>query len=129
MQLEHVAIWAKDIDVLKTFYERYFYARSNTRYVNESKKFSSYFLTFDSGARLEIMQMPTVLEAKGSQDEQYLGYVHLAFSVGSKEKVDELSTQLKAEGYQLLDGPRTTGDGYYESVVLDPEGNRIEITI
>lgn len=114
---------------LKTFYERYFQATANAKYSNSKKGFSSYFLRFHTGTRLEVMQMDSVKEGKGEDVEQFLGYAHLAFSVGSTQKVDDLTSLLKEEGFQVIDGPRRTGDGYYESVVLDPEGNRIEITV
>ena len=129
MKIEHIALWAKNIDNLKSFYEKYFHAKSNNKYSNPSKKFSSYFLSFDSGTRLEIMQMPSVSASKGNSYDQFLGYTHLAFSVGSEEKVNALTSKLADDGFKVLDGPRRTGDGYYESVVLDPENNRIEITI
>lgn len=129
MNIEHIALWATDLEKLKTFYETYFGASANTKYVNPQKQFSSYFLRFDSGTRLEIMHNPTILDRKNDWQLQFTGYAHLAFSVGSKDKVDALTQQLAAAGYDVLDGPRTTGDGYYESVVLDPENNRVEITV
>lgn len=129
MKIEHVAIWAKDIEKLRNFYVRYFGARSNEKYTNDDTKFISYFLCFDSGARLEIMQMPSVPETANDPYRQFTGFVHIAISVGSREKVDQLSSALYRDGYQVLDGPRETGDGYYESVVLDPENNRLEITV
>lgn len=129
MKIEHAALWSKDIENLKIFYEKYFNAKSNSKYQNPQKNFSSYFLSFDSGARLEIMQMPSVTTLKSDPQTPLLGYAHLAFSVGSGEKVDDLTSQLAADGFEVLDGPRRTGDGYYESVVLDPDNNRIEITI
>lgn len=128
MKIEHVAIWAKDIEALKSFYEKYFNARSNDKYANPAKGFSSYFLGFASGARLEIMQMDSVPDSTNDPYDQFTGLIHLAFSVGTEEKVDSLTEQLKDDGFEVLDGPRKTGDGYYESVVLDPEKNRIEIT-
>ena len=128
MNIEHVAIWSQDIERLKAFYERYFGARSNGRYTNAKKGFSSYFLSFDSGARLEIMQMDTVPLSKDDPYRQFTGLIHLAMSVGSEATVDRLTAQLAEDGFEVLDGPRTTGDGYYESVVFDPEQNRIEIT-
>ena len=128
--LEHMAIWVKDIERMRSFYETYFGAEANRKYVNEKKQFQSYFLTFSSGARLELMQRMDIQSSKGEEPEQeFLGYAHLAMSVGSKEAVDELTHRLMQDGYQRLDGPRYTGDGYYESVILDVEGNRIEITI
>jgi lactoylglutathione lyase len=129
MRIEHVAIWARDIEKLKAFYEKYFNAKSNPIYRNDSRQFSSYFLCFDSGARLEIMHMPAVSIKDRDSDEQFEGFVHLAFSTGSEEKVRKLTERLSRDGYKVLDGPRKTGDGYYESVVLDPENNRVEITL
>lgn len=129
MKIEHVAIWAKDIEKLRSFYEQYLGATPNEKYTNCDKAFSSYFLSFDSGARLEIMQMPSVPETANDSRKQFTGIIHIAISVGSVEKVDSLTSELSRDGYQVLDGPRKTGDGYYESVVLDPENNRVEITV
>ena len=129
MRIEHVAVWVGDLEVVAAFYERYFGAVRNEKYHNPGKGFSSYFLTFSSGARLKLMHN-TALELSASEaGSQRLGWTHLAFSVGSEAKVDALTTQLKADGFPVLDGPRRTGDGYYESVALDPEGNRLEITV
>jgi len=128
IQIEHVAIWTTDLERLKTFYETYFLACSGNKYVNESKQFESYFLEFASGARLEIMTMPEVPETKNDALKQFTGITHIAFSTGSDDQVDLLTRRLDQDGYSVVDGPRRTGDGYYESVVLDPDGNRIEIT-
>ena len=125
MHIDHVAIWTRDLDRLKEFYETYFLASVGPRYVNSKKQFESIFLSFESGIRLELMQMPTVVETTGA----FSGYSHLAISVGTKEDVDTLTARLKADGYRVIDGPRWTGDGYYESSVLDCDGNPIEITI
>ncbi|MBL0743211.1 VOC family protein [Chryseolinea lacunae] len=128
MKIEHLAIWSKDIDNLKEFYVRYFDAVANEKYINPKKNFHSYFLSFSEGCRLELMQMPGI--AAGPDDgKQWMGIAHFATSVGSKENVDALTERLRKDGYSIAGEPRTTGDGYYESVVLDPEGNRIEITI
>lgn len=129
MKIEHIAIWSKDIKRLKSFYETYFDARSNDGYINQAKGFSSYFLTFESGARLELMQNNSIPDSANDSHEQFTGYIHMAFSTGAETAVDELTSRLKKDGFELLDGPRRTGDGYYESVVLDPDGNRIEITV
>jgi lactoylglutathione lyase len=129
MRIEHIAIWAKDIEQLKTFYSTYFSGTAGEKYVNSKKHFESYFLSFESGPRLEIMQMPGIKERNGSSTDQFIGLIHLAINVGSKEKVDTLTEKLRTDGYEIVGEPRTTGDGYYESVVLDPEQNRIEITI
>lgn len=129
MKIEHVAIWTKDLERLKKFYEKYFEASSNKLYTNQKKKFKSYFLSFDSGARLEIMQRPDIESARKSPEKESYGYAHLAIFVGSEEKVNGLTEILRNDSFPILDGPRRTGDGYYESVVSDPDGNRIEITV
>lgn len=129
MKIEHIALWADDIEALKSFYVKYFDAKAGRRYSNPAKAFSSYFLGFDSHTRLEIMQSPSVTGRKNSPYGQTPGYAHIAFSVGSEDKVNALTRWLAQDGFEILDGPRRTGDGYYESVVLDPENNRIEITV
>lgn len=126
MKIEHVAIWVKDLEGMKTFYERYFNGRANEKYYNKAKEFESYFIQFDSGARLEIMRRSGV--DKPCQDER-LGWAHIAFSLGSREAVDQLTARLSGDGFRLFNGPRVTGDGYYESVIEDPEGNLIELTV
>lgn len=127
MKIEHIAIWTKDLEAMKSFYQTYFNAASNDKYVN-SKGFSSYFLSFNDGARIELMKMDSIPESKDDIYQQFTGLIHLAFSVGSEEKVNEMTARFREDGFEVLDGPRRTGDGYYESVVLDPEGNRLEIT-
>jgi lactoylglutathione lyase len=127
MKIEHVAIWTNDLERMRTFYETCFGATAGPRYHNPAKQFSSYFLSFDGGARLELMQIPDLPGGAGSAHA--IGYAHLALSVGSQTAVDTLTARLQADGTPILDGPRTTGDGYYESVIADPDGNRIEITI
>ena len=129
MRIEHIAIWTHDLERLRHFYETYFGATANAKYVNPRKQFESYFLTFADGARLELMQRPDVPSSKNEVEQQFTGYIHLAYSTGSREAVDALTERLRADGYRILDGPRTTGDGYYESTTLDPDGNRIEITV
>ena len=128
MRIEHIAIWTKELERLKQFYMTYFGAQAGEKYVNPNHQFESYFLAFESGARLEIMRMPTVPDTLNDPMKQFTGFIHLALSVGSKEAVDALTAQLKNDGYAVMDGPRHTGDGYYESCVLDPDGNRLEIT-
>lgn len=128
MKIEHIAIWTQNLERLKVFYVTYFNARTDEKYVNPAKGFESYFLHFSSGARLEIMFLPKV-ENSADLPEYQMGLTHLAFSVGSKERVDSLTQELQAAGYTVSSAPRTTGDGYYESIILDPDGNRIEITI
>ena len=129
MRIEHIAIWVKDLEKQKAFYEKFFHAKTGEKYVNSLKNFQSYFLSFDGGARLELMQKPGIPDNANEVASQNIGLIHFAISVGSKEKVDQLTDELKKSGFTILDGPRTTGDGYYESVALDPESNRIEITI
>lgn len=129
MRIEHIAMWVQDLEKQKHFYQKYFGARPGEKYFNPKKNFQSYFLSFESGCRLELMSKPEIPIDQNDRMTQHLGLIHFAISVGSKEKVDLLTQQLKDDGFQLLDGPRTTGDGYYESVILDGEGNRIEITI
>lgn len=120
-------MYVNNLEATKEFFVKYFDATSNDGYHNKTTDFRSYFLTFDDGARLEIMTRPNMVDDEKSL--QRTGFIHLAFSVGSKEKVDELTTRLKEDGYEVISGPRTTGDGYYESCVVAVEGNQIEITI
>jgi lactoylglutathione lyase len=129
MRIDHLAIWTNDLEKMRVFYETYFHARAGARYRNNSKEFESYFLSFDEGFRLELMHKPGILTKGTSTSLEYIGFAHFAIAVGSKEKVDALTEKLFSDGYPIIGEPRTTGDGYYESVVLDPEGNRIEITI
>ena len=127
MRIEHLAIWVKDLETMKVFYEPYFEAIAGNKYHNPTKKFTSYFLGFKEGPRLELMHRPDIAELANSHKE-HMGFIHFALTVGSKKKVDLLTEQLREDGYEIVGEPRTTGDGYYESVVLDPENNRIEIT-
>jgi lactoylglutathione lyase len=128
MKLDHVAIWAADIERMRTFYETYFDARSNSKYANERKRFTSYFLTFPGGGRLELMHRPDIQRIPDlPSTREFIGYAHLGVEVGSRAAVDALTRRLQGDGFPLLDGPRQTGDGYYESMVADPEGNRIVI--
>ncbi|WP_439022070.1 VOC family protein [Bacillus thuringiensis] len=126
MKIEHVAIWVNDLEGMRDFYKQYFGGEENSLYHNPKKQFESYFITFEGGARLELMRKVGIDDTLQTQT---IGYAHIAFSVGSKEKVNELTNTLREAGYPVLNGPRTTGDGYYESVVSDLEGNQIEITI
>ena len=128
MRIEHAAIWTRDLEGLREFYERYLGGRAGERYVNESKGFASYFLEFDGDTRLELMSMASIPDTRNEPLEQFTGLVHVAFSLGSPAAVDELGARLARDGFPLLDGPRRTGDGYYEATVLDPDGNRIELT-
>jgi lactoylglutathione lyase len=130
MHIEHVAIWTADLERLRAFYERHFGATAGPKYVNAGKGFASYFLRFESGARLELMTKAEVVPREPAAAAAVpSGYAHLAIAVGARVRVDELTTRLRGAGYTVIDGPRTTGDGYYEGVVLDPDGNRIEITV
>jgi lactoylglutathione lyase len=128
MKIEHVAIYTKDLEGLRAFYTKYFQATSNDLYVNSKKGFRSYFLSFSDGARLELMQMESIPDSLNDPIAQFTGIIHLAFSLGSRSAVDRMSEQLREDGFRILDGPRQTGDGYYECAFLDPDGNRIEIT-
>ncbi|VGO23390.1 VOC family protein [Pontiella sulfatireligans] len=128
MNIGHMAVWSRDIDRLRTFYITYFDARSNDRYINAQKGFSSFFLSFESGARLEIMQNDSIPDTANDPFAQAQGLTHLAFETESEKHVDALTDRLRQDGYTVVDGPRRTGDGCYESLILDPDNNRIEIT-
>lgn len=127
MRIEHVAMYVNDLEGAKNFFETYFDAKANEGYHNKTTDFRSYFLFFEDGARLEIMNRPGMDDSEKTTSRT--GYVHLAFSVGSSEKVDMLTRRLREAGYEVISGPRTTGDGYYESCIIGPEGNQIEITV
>ena len=127
MIIEHVALYVNDLVRAKDFFVKNFNAKSNDGQHNKKTDFRSYFLSFNDGARLEIMNKPEMSDLP--KDLARTGYVHIAFSVGSKDKVDALTAELKADGYEVMSGPRTTGDGYYESCVVAMEGNQIEITV
>ena len=126
MRIEHIAMYVNDLEAARDFFVKYFNAISNEGYHNKTTDFRSFFLSFQNGSRLEIMTRP-----KMEDEEKTLartGYVHIAFSLGSKEAVDELTEKLQKDGYIVISGPRTTGDGYYESSIIGIEGNQIEIT-
>lgn len=127
MEIEHVAMYVNDLEGTRQFFERYMGAVSNNLYHNKKTGFKSYFLSFGDGARLEIMNKPDMDDVDKSL--QRTGFIHIAFRVGSKEKVDSLTAQMKKDGYEVISGPRTTGDGYYESCIVAIEGNQIEITV
>lgn len=127
MKINHVALFTKQLEEMKLFYVTYFKGKSNQLYQNKLKGFRSYFISFEDNTRLELMARDNVTEKQLVRD--HLGFIHLAFSVGSKEKVDELTNMLKKDGYMVLSGPRVTGDGYYESCILDPDGNQVEIVV
>ncbi len=128
MRIEHLAIWVNDLEVMKKFYHKYFNAQSGEKYNNKKKQFTSYFLSFENGARLEIMHRSDIAKQIGKK-ELIQGLAHFAVSVGSKEKVNQMTELFRTDGFEIFGEPRTTGDGYYESVILDPEGNHIEITV
>jgi lactoylglutathione lyase len=129
MTLEHVAIWTDRIEELKDFYTHFFDGVPNEKYTNSQKQFHSYFLTFRSGARLELMTMNGIPPNKNDTIKlQHRGIIHLAFGVDTIEDVDAKARQLKDAGFPILSGPRKTGDGYYEFETLDPDNNRLEVT-
>jgi lactoylglutathione lyase len=122
MKLDHIAIWAMDIELMRAFYEKYFDARSTRKYENERKRFTSYFLTFPGGGRLELMHRPDIRRTTDSQSSrEFIGYAHLGVELGARAAVDALTKRLQGDGFPLLDGPRRTGDGYYESMVRIPK--------
>ena len=129
MRIEHIAIWVRDIEKVKDFYCSYFDGVAGEKYVNPKKQFQSYFIQFENGSRLELMQMPSIPDDQPGTATQRMGLIHFAISTESTQHVDDLTNRLVRDGFQLLDGPRWTGDGYYESVILDPENNRVEITV
>jgi lactoylglutathione lyase len=129
MKIEHIAIWTKQIEVIKDYYIQYFGGITGKIYNNPSKLFTSYFVSFDSGARLEIMTNPDIIENKNNIDNQnHIGLTHIAIEVGSMKEVDNKADELRKAGFPILDGPRKTGDGYYEFTSIDPDKNRIEVT-
>ena len=127
MKIEHIALYVSDLEKARDFFVKYFGAASNEGYHNPRTDFRSYFLSFEDGPRLEIMTKPDLTDSGDFLNR--FGYAHIAFSVGSNEKVDALTSLLASDGYPVYSGPRTTGDGYYESCILGFEGNLIEITV
>ena len=127
MRIEHAALYVNRLEEARDFFVRYFHGRAGAVYYNERTGFRSCFVCFDDGARLEIMNRPDMVD--GRKDPNRTGYAHIAFSVGGREEVDRLTSVLKADGFDVVSGPRTTGDGYYESCVAAVEGNLIEITV
>ena len=127
MRIEHIAMYVNELDVVRDFFVKYFNAKSNEGYHNKTTDFRSYFLSFDDGVRLEIMNKPIMEDSEKTLART--GYVHIAFSLGSKAAVDSLTEILKHNGYDVISGPRTTGDGYYESCIVGIEGNQIEIMV
>lgn len=126
MRIEHIAMYVNELEKARDFFVKYFNATSNAGYHNKNTDFRSYFLSFDDGARLELMKKPIMEDSKKALTRT--GYIHIAFSLGSKAAVDELTERMKNDGYDVISGPRTTGDGYYESCIIGIEGNQIEIT-
>lgn len=126
MKIEHIAIWVKNLDNIKNFYETFFEAKSSELYYNKNTGFKSYFIKFNNEIRLELMSNNKISK---KSDCNSLGYAHISISLGSKEKVDEFTKFLKDNGINIISEPRITGDGYYESIITDPEGNKIELTI
>ena len=128
IRIEHLALWTTDIDRCAAFYTKYFGAETGPKYRNVAKGFESVFLTFGGGARLEVMSTSTLDPVTFEAGAQRMGLTHFAISLGSDAAVDVLTERLRGDGYAILDGPRRTGDGYYESVTVDPDGNRVEVT-
>lgn len=127
MRIDHLAIWVSDLELMRSFYENYFQATSSDRYHNPSKSFTSYFLSFpDSATRVELMHKP---EYEKVIKESGRGLAHFAIALGQKDFVDQMTEKLRHDGFKVVGEPRTTGDGYYESVILDPEGNTLELTV
>ena len=127
MKIEHIAMYVSDLERERAFFEKYFSAKCGEMYHNKNTGFRSYFLSFSDGARLEIMNKPGVAE-KGNA-LPVTGFAHIAISLESREEVDRLTEMLRSDGFDVISGPRVTGDGYYESCVLDYEGNMIELTV
>ena len=127
MKIDHLAIWTYNLEGLRNFYMHYFDASSNDVYHNHSREFRSYFLSFGGDCRLEIMEMPNIPKSKDNPLKQFTGIIHFAIKVGTKKKVDEITEMLRKDGFKVLGEPRNTGDGFYESIFLDPDGNRVEI--
>lgn len=127
MKIEHAAMYVNNLEAARDFFVNYLDGKANDGYQNKTTGFRSYFISFDGGARLEIMNKPQLDDAEKSTNRT--GYAHLAFSAGSKDAVDKLTERLKKDGFEVLSGPRTTGDGYYESCIIGIENNLIEITV
>jgi len=125
MQINHIALYVNDLEKMKSFYEKYFDAKSNKMYHNKNTGLKTYFLEFNNGCRMEIMTKEDLNSIK--KEPNNTGYIHVAFSVGTRNKVNDLTKQLENDGYKIISQPRMTGDGYYESCITDPENNQIEI--
>jgi lactoylglutathione lyase len=128
MKIEHLAIWVDDLETMRAFYLKYFDTTSGEKYTNEKNKYTAYFIYFGEGkTRLELMNKPDIAPSIGPRGFTK-GIAHFTISVGGKEKVNALTETLRRDGYIIFSEPGTTGDGYYESVVLDPEGNYLEVS-
>lgn len=127
MKITHIAVWVNNLEGMRNFYMHYFDASSSEGYYNHTKDFRSYFLSFDGDCSIELMQMPGIPQSKNDIKKQFTGLIHFAIHVGSKQQVDELTERLREDGFKVVGEPRATGDGFYESVILDPEGNRVEL--
>jgi len=127
MKINHISIYTNDLERMKEFYVKYFSGKPNDKYHNPKSGLQTYFVTFESGAKLEIMTRAELVDRNGK--EHSIGFTHLAFSVGSREKVDLITERIVGDGYLLKSAPRITGDGYYESCIFDPDGNEIEVTV
>lgn len=129
MTIDHVAIWTSQLERLKDYYVKYFNGRSNEKYLNKERHFESYFISFESGSRLELMQMPGIPQnLNDTVEKQYQGIIHLSFGVENMNMVNEKLTELSKDGFKIIRGPRKTGDGYWEFETLDPDNNRIEVS-
>lgn len=132
MILEHIAIWTRNIDVLKDFYVKYFGAAHKEKYVSTEdfgEHFESYFLSFDNDCRLELMQMARIPAGDAAGGNETLGMTHFSFAMESRQELDALAARIEADGHRLIGKPHTTGDGFYEACVLDPDGNRVEFAV
>lgn len=127
MEINHVALYCMDLEAMREFFIRFFGAKSNEQYHNPRTGLRTYILSFDDGARLEIMNRPETQPT--DNDSNRTGFIHISFAAGNKEEVDAQTIRLKEAGYEVLNAPRTTGDGYYESCIAGPEGIMIEITV
>jgi lactoylglutathione lyase len=125
MRINHIALYVNNLENMKSFYEKYFNAKPNKMYHNQKTGLKTYFLEFNGECRIEIMTKEKLNDT--IKDINNTGYIHVALSVGSKDKVDEITKQLELDGYKVISQPRITGDGYYESCIIDPENNQIEI--
>ena len=128
MHIEHLAIWVDNIELIRDFYIKYFGTTCSAKYFNPKRNYTSFFLAFEGGnTRIELMHIPDGQYEPAATRQLMKGLAHIALTVGSKETVNALTEQLRQDGYTIASEPRTTGDGYYESGILDPEGNYIEL--